>query len=152
MQAYKLDSRASTPRSFDENSTTTTEPKVENKSAFHQLKAEQVKEAVRSWLSSEKEPKKCDVNMLADFFKELALNRKIECLLPMFNFLHRYATKTYFLFFFIRNFVCRNVSKKRCGQWHRAYFEIVNTTQQGMVAMYGNTLLVPLEFPCCNKN
>lgn len=90
INTYKLDSRASTPRSFDERSTTTiSEPKIEIKSVFHQFSSEQVKEAVRSWLSSDNEPRQFDIFMLADFLKELALNRNIECLHPLVNFLHR---------------------------------------------------------------
>lgn len=94
IETYKLDSRASTPRNFDECSTTSsccTELKVENKSTFHRLTPEQVKDALRSWVSSEKEPKSFDISMLAQFFKELALNREIERLDPMFRFLHRYV-------------------------------------------------------------
>lgn len=112
METYKLDSRASTPRSFDENSTSTNTEKIKNvnltvssscsigssvyneappesKSAFHRLNSDQVKEALRTWLSSENEPKQFDISMLADYFKELALNRKIEFLQVIFNFLHR---------------------------------------------------------------
>lgn len=107
VKAYKLDSRASTPRSFDDCSVASSaELKLETKSAFHQLNANQVKEAIRNWLSSEKEPKQFDTSMLANFFKELALNRKIEYLQAMFNFLHRYVI-LFLLFFY--TFLCLNL-------------------------------------------
>lgn len=86
--------------------------------------------------------------MMAEFFKELALNRRIEFLDVLCSFLHRYVTSIrIILCYFFLNF--RHVSRKQCGKWHSAYSKILNTMQEGMVMRYGNTLLVPVGFSCC---
>lgn len=65
---------------------------VEKTSAFSKLNWDQLKEVVRVWLQSEAEPKEFDIHLLAEYLKELAINRKIERLHIMFNFLYRLNT------------------------------------------------------------
>ncbi|KAL3270733.1 hypothetical protein HHI36_021258 [Cryptolaemus montrouzieri] len=102
----------------------------EKKSPFDGLSWEELKPILKTWMTSEADPKEIDVEMISEHFRQLAIDRKIENLKVIFNFLHR------------------TFEKLNC-KWHNAYFSIVNTTQQGMVARYGGTLMVERRFSCC---
>jgi hypothetical protein len=100
------------------------------KSPFSGLQWCQLKPVLYKWMSSEPKPSEVDVNMLGEHFRQLAVDRNIEMLKVAMNFLHR------------------TFSSLDCD-WHRAYRDIVDLTQQGMVARYGATLHVNRTFPCC---
>lgn len=99
-------------------------------SPFSNLEWDEIKPIIYEWMKAEKEPSKMDVEMLAEHFRELAMNRKIETLKIALNFLHR------------------NFSKLGC-YWHKAFKDILSLAQQGMVVKYGSTLLINEEFICC---
>ncbi|CAH1118562.1 unnamed protein product [Phaedon cochleariae] len=103
---------------------------MSRKSPFANLTWEQVKPIIKKWTQSGDEPSNIDIEMIADHFKHLAIDRKIEILQSAFNFLHRIF------------------SVLTCN-WHAAYFKIVDIMQQGMVARYGGTLAVKRKFECC---
>ncbi|KAJ8956255.1 hypothetical protein NQ318_014989 [Aromia moschata] len=100
------------------------------RSPFSNLTWDQIKPVIKEWIRSSETPAELDVEMLAEHFKNLAIDREIEILKVVFNFLHR------------------TFSSLNCS-WHRAYFTIVNVTQEGMVARYGRTLMVQRSFKCC---
>ncbi|KAG5864710.1 hypothetical protein JTB14_028543 [Gonioctena quinquepunctata] len=100
---------------------------------FVNLTWEQVKHVIKKWMESGDDPEQVDVDMIASYFKRLALNRQIESLKGMFSFLHR------------------NFSELNCN-WHKAYFKVVNFMQEGMVARYGVTLMVLRKFHCCKMD
>lgn len=58
-------------------------------SIFSQLSYDQLKDAISVWLKSATHPDDFDVQMLGEYFRELAVDRKIEVLHPLVNFLHR---------------------------------------------------------------
>ncbi|CAH1107539.1 unnamed protein product [Psylliodes chrysocephalus] len=97
---------------------------------FKNLTWDQIKPIIKKWMESDENPYEFDIEMIAEHFKQLAIDRKIEVLPKMFSYLHR------------------NFSALNCI-WHEAYFKIVNITQEGMVARYGGTLLVQRQFECC---
>ncbi|CAG9857578.1 unnamed protein product [Phyllotreta striolata] len=101
---------------------------VENR--FENLSWNEIKPIIKKWIESDEFPYDIDIEMIAEHFKRLAIDRKIETLPAIFNFLHR------------------NFSSLNCA-WHEAYYKMVNIAQEGMVARYGNTLLVKRRFPCC---
>ncbi|KAJ8980821.1 hypothetical protein NQ317_000554 [Molorchus minor] len=82
------------------------------------------------WIQSSERPSEFDVNMIAEHFKQLAIDREIDVLKVIFNFLHR------------------TFSDLNC-HWHNAYYSMVNVVQQGMVMRYGGTLMVDRKFGCC---
>lgn len=123
----------------------------EKKSIFSCLSYEQMKQALKVWLQSEQKPGDFDVQMLGEYFRELAVDRKIGVLRDSLNFLHRYVLCSIVSWNFLCKFVFRNIGKQNCGLWHRAYFSVVNMAQEGMVTRYGNTLLVNRSFPCCTN-
>nr|XP_023016559.1 DNA repair protein REV1 [Leptinotarsa decemlineata] len=100
---------------------------------FKNLTWDQFKPVIEKWTLSGENPRQVDVEMIANHFKKLALDRKIESLKITFSFLHR-------LF-----------SVLNCN-WHGAYFKIVNIMQEGMVARYGGTLMVRRKFQCCEMD
>lgn len=102
-------------------------PKI---SPFRNLEWDQIKPIIYEWVKVEAEPSKLDVDMLAEHFHKLAINRKIETLKIALNFLHR------------------NFSNLGCS-WHKAFKDILSLTQQGMVATYGGTLYINKKFVCC---
>lgn len=107
-------------------------PKTESKkSPFTGMQWHQLKPVLYDWLRCGKSPADVDIAMLGDFLKQLAINRQIEMLGIVFNFLRR------------------NVDKLDC-QWHNAYFKLANCMQEGMVARYGSTLFISRDFDCCN--
>ncbi|XP_072383055.1 DNA repair protein Rev1 [Diabrotica undecimpunctata] len=106
------------------------EQESSKKSPFNNLSWDQIKPIIKKWTASEESPCDFDTEMLAEHFKQLAINRKIEVLMSVFNFLHRVF------------------SELNCS-WHNSYFKMVNITQEGMVARYGRTLLVKRRFNCC---
>ncbi|XP_057670736.1 DNA repair protein REV1 [Diorhabda carinulata] len=116
----------------DTENVTTKNNKSENvqTSPFSNLTWDQIKPIIKKWTESEESPSDTDIEMIAIHFKLLAVNRQIEILMSVFNFLYRMFASL------------------NCN-WHQAYFKIVNTTQEGMVARYGHTLLVQRQFPCC---
>ncbi|KAJ8916575.1 hypothetical protein NQ315_000219 [Exocentrus adspersus] len=103
---------------------------VPKKNLFSGLSWEQIKPIIRKWVESSDEPSEVDVVMLAEHFQQLAIDREIDLLKSVFNFLHRVFT----------GLSCK---------WHKAYFLIVNIVQGGMVARYGGTLMVNRRFECC---
>lgn len=111
---------------------TTKSNKSENvkTSPFSNLTWDEIKPIIKKWTESEESPYDMDIEMIATHFKLLAVNRQIEVLMSVFNFLYRIF------------------SALNC-YWHQAYFKIVNTTQEGMVARYGHTLLIQRQFRCC---
>lgn len=116
---------------------------------------EQLKDAIKVWMKSTTNPDDFDVQMLGEYCKELALDRKIEVLHPLVNFLHRYFKKNNIynrMGFLLKMFnFYRSLSKANCKSWHKAYFFIINSVEEGMVARYGNTLLVKRSFSCCGN-
>ncbi|XP_044764576.1 DNA repair protein REV1 [Coccinella septempunctata] len=121
---------AKEPSSETTRATSVNSPKLKKNKLFEGLSMGELKRAVQSWLSSEQEPIKIDVELISKHFRQLAMDRRIEDLKIIFNFLHR------------------NFTKMNC-KWHEAYFSIVNSMQQGMVSRYGATLMVKRKFPCC---
>nr|CAI5829294.1 unnamed protein product [Callosobruchus analis] len=105
-------------------------PANKSKSPFTNMSWEQIKPVVKKWIATEKEPADVDTEMIADHFRQMALDRKIEQLHKIFRYLHR------------------AFSSLTCP-WHAAYMSMVNIMQQGMVARYGNTLMVQRNFECC---
>lgn len=62
---------------------------TETRSPFANQSWEQVKESIKSWIRTEREPGDVDVEMLAAYLRQLALDRRIEILGAACNFLHR---------------------------------------------------------------
>ncbi|XP_050502903.1 DNA repair protein REV1-like isoform X2 [Diabrotica virgifera virgifera] len=125
------DTKPETPeRKIKSSSQESVSQESSKKSPFRNLSWDQIKPIIKKWTVSEASPCDFDTEMLAEHFKQLAINRKIEVLMSVFNFLHRFF------------------SELNCS-WHDAYFKMVNTTQEGMVARYGRTLLVQRRFNCC---
>lgn len=58
------------------------------KSLFEGLCLDDLIEAVRAWMK-EPEPLKIDVKMISKHFRQLAIDREIEDLKVLFNFMHR---------------------------------------------------------------
>lgn len=58
---------------------------------FSDLSREELKEMFLVWLKVEQRPKAVDVAMLADYFKQMAIDRNIEQLEVLLRFLHRYG-------------------------------------------------------------
>lgn len=52
---------------------------------------EELKKALREWMETHKEPKEIDVNLLGEYFKQLAIDRKIEDLKKLLSLFYRYA-------------------------------------------------------------
>ncbi|KAJ8967010.1 hypothetical protein NQ314_003127 [Rhamnusium bicolor] len=98
---------------------------------FSKLPWDKIKPIIKQWVHSADKPSQMDTEMLASHFRQLAIDREIETLKSVFNFLHRIF------------------SELNC-HWHKAYFSIVNITQEGMVARYGGTLMVKRKFDCCH--
>ncbi|KAK9892482.1 hypothetical protein WA026_020472 [Henosepilachna vigintioctopunctata] len=117
-------------KSLIKNKITEAKETQQKRSIFEGLNWKDLKAVLKAWMNSEAKPKKVDVEIISGYFRQLAINRKIEFLKMTLNFVHR-------------RFI-----KMNC-EWHRAYLSIVNTTQQGMVAQYGGTLLVERKFDCC---
>ncbi|CAH1981537.1 unnamed protein product [Acanthoscelides obtectus] len=101
------------------------------KSPFANMPWEQIKPIVNKWIASEKDPSDFDTEMIANHFRQMALDRKIEELYRIFKYLHR----------IFAGLTCT---------WHTAYISMVNIMQEGMVARYENTLMVPRSFDCCH--
>ncbi|VEN59386.1 unnamed protein product [Callosobruchus maculatus] len=102
-----------------------------SKSPFTNMSWEQIKPVLNKWIATEKEPADVDTEMIANHFRQMALDRKIEQLHKIFRYLHRIFS----------GLTC---------PWHAAYMSMVNIMQQGMVAKYGNTLMVQTNFECCH--
>ncbi|XP_066144845.1 DNA repair protein Rev1 [Euwallacea fornicatus] len=105
----------------------------ETQSPFTNKPWEQVKEGIKIWIRTETEPASIDAEMLANYLRDLALDRHIEILQSAFNFLYR------------------TFSGLSCS-WHKVYYALVNGVQQGMVARYGKTLYIAkTDFSCCHN-
>lgn len=58
---------------------------------FRDLTWDELKEMFLVWLKVERKPKPVDVSMLAEYFKQMAIDRNIEQLEVLLRFLHRYV-------------------------------------------------------------
>ena len=56
---------------------------------FADLDYEDLKSLLRNWIKNELDPKDIDVGMLSDYFRTLALDRKLGRLHPLLNLIHR---------------------------------------------------------------
>lgn len=107
IKEYKLENVTSTKKKVEVE---TVEKQPEKKSIFNSLSYEQLKQAIRVWLCSESTPGDFDIQMLGEFFRELAMDRRIGVLRDTLNFLHRYC---YF------RFLNEYIASSFCFQKHR---------------------------------
>lgn len=56
---------------------------------FLGMNLSEVRQLLREWVSSENEPEPCDIEMLSEYFKNLALTSKIEDLFVMLKYLYK---------------------------------------------------------------
>ncbi|KAL1489436.1 hypothetical protein ABEB36_014331 [Hypothenemus hampei] len=94
---------------------------------------ENIKESVKSWIKTENQPSEVDVDILADYLRNLALNRQIEILFTCCKF-------------FYRKFSILNC------KWHKVYITLIDAVQQGMLTNYGKMLYIDqATFSCCKN-
>ncbi|KAK5638274.1 hypothetical protein RI129_012569 [Pyrocoelia pectoralis] len=103
---------------------------VEEKSPFDSLTLDELRPLILKWLESTTTPNNIDTTLLANHLKKLAIDRKIEQLKVILNFLYRH------------------ISRLGSCPWHDAYWKLIDIVQEGMVARYGSTILVERNF-CC---
>lgn len=105
-----------------------TEP-VEN-CMFFGIDAKHIRKIIHDWVLSEKTPMTCDVQMLGQYFKQLALDKKINELYVMLIFLHNEISTT-----------------NKC-EWHKSYLKIADLAQEGMLMSYKKKIKVCKTFNC----
>lgn len=85
---------------------------------------EKIRELLRAWLESGQTPLPCDVNMIAEYLRNMVLNRNIDKLYILLNFLKR------------RTHEMGNVS------WTEVFDHIIEQVQNTMLAVYGKRLYI----------
>lgn len=56
---------------------------------FLGMNLSEVRQLLRAWISSENNPESCDIIMLAEYFRKLAVDTKIDDLFIMLKFLYQ---------------------------------------------------------------
>lgn len=92
IKEYKLEYVPPNTSSSVCTDTEKSEEKPQTKSIFSRLNYEELKQAIKVWLRSETKPRDFDVEMLGEYFRQLATERKIVVLRNALNFLHRYLS------------------------------------------------------------
>lgn len=72
----------------DKNESNETNPN-ENNCMFSGMDIKQIKKIIHDWVTTENAPELCDVKMLGEYFKQLALSKQISNLYKMLKFLYR---------------------------------------------------------------
>ncbi|XP_065169068.1 DNA repair protein Rev1 isoform X2 [Atheta coriaria] len=92
-----------------------TKAKAQNITAtgFDSLSHEDFMNMFANWFQSHSKPLKVDVDMLGKYFKQMAMQRRIEKLYIYAKYLHR------------------NINEKNDCDWHKAYENIVGFLQEG---------------------
>ncbi|KAG7301963.1 hypothetical protein JYU34_013407 [Plutella xylostella] len=83
-----------------------------------------VKELLRAWLDSGQTPLPCDINLITTYMREMVINKQIDKLIILINFLRR-----------------RTCEMKE-DKWIEVYQHIVLEVQNAMIAIYGKKLYI----------
>ncbi|XP_053608888.1 DNA repair protein REV1 [Plodia interpunctella] len=104
-------------------------PKQEMKQEHKQdgllgLSWEKVRELLRAWLESGQTPLPCDVEMISAYMREMVINKNIDKLQILLNFLRR------------------RTLEMACETWRNVNEQIIEQVQNAMIAVYGKKLYI----------
>ncbi|PZC85010.1 hypothetical protein B5X24_HaOG203331 [Helicoverpa armigera] len=85
---------------------------------------DRVREMLRAWLESEQTPLQCDIDMIVAYLQEMVVDRNIENL------------------FILMNFLRRRTRELRISEWLDAYDKICEQVQNAMLTVYGKRLFI----------
>ncbi|CAG9788332.1 unnamed protein product [Diatraea saccharalis] len=88
------------------------------------LSWQKVRELLRAWLDSEQTPLPCDVSMLCEYMRTMVVERKIDNLNILVNFLKR------------------RINEINSASWIEVYTHIMEQVQNAMLAIYGKSLYI----------
>ncbi|KAJ2951576.1 hypothetical protein O0L34_g13728 [Tuta absoluta] len=103
------------------------QPKVETNvrtEGLNGLPWEKVRELLRAWLDSGQPPLPYDVRMIVEYMQEMVVNKNIDKLIILLNFLRRRT---------------RELESK---EWIEVYNNVVEQVQNAMIAVYGKRLWI----------